>query len=81
MSDMNEQQFQAMMQMHRDTHDKIDSVHKQLDHANGKLEKHIEEDLRIHAIVNRHTIYWRGLSGLFSTGLAAGLTWLGMSRH
>lgn len=80
---MNEQQFELMLQMHRETHAKIDSVYGQLEHANGKLDRHIVEDNKIHDVVKRHTIYWRGVSGLISSALAAMLTWLGlgMGRH
>lgn len=73
---MNDQQFEMMMQMHRDTHDKIDTVVVAVQEAKEAFGEHVKEDTAIHKIVDRHTTYWR----LFTGGLTSLLTYLGVTK-
>ena len=69
-SNVNDQQFEMMMQMHRDTHDKIDSVVEAVREVKGAFGEHIDEDKAVHKVVDRHTAYWRLLTGSTTSLLA-----------
>ena len=73
---MDDQQFEMMMQMHRDTHDKIDGVIVAVHEAKDAFGEHVKEDASVHKIVERHTAYWRLLTG----GLTSALTWMGITK-
>lgn len=73
---MNDQQFKMMMQMHHDTHDKIDGVIAVVQDANEALKAHIVEDALVHKVVERHTTYWK----VFTGGLTSLLSYLGIVK-
>ena len=73
---MNDQQFEMMMQMHRDTHDKIDSVVLAVGEVKESFGAHAKEDADVHKVVDRHTIYFKFLSG----GLTSVAGWLGLTK-
>ena len=73
---MNDQQFEMMMQMHRDTHDKIDSVVTVVQEVKETFGDHVREDAAVHKVVDRHTTYWK----VFSGGLTTLLTYLGITK-
>ena len=73
---MNDQQFEMMMQMHRDTHDKIDNVIDVVRDANEALKTHVVEDELVHRVVERHTTYWK----LFTGGVTSALTYFGVTK-
>ena len=73
---MDDQQFEMMMQMHRDTHDKIDSVVTAVHEAREAFSEHAKEDAVIHKVVERHTTYWQ----IFTGGLTSILTYLGLVK-
>lgn len=73
---MDDQQFEMMMQMHRDTHDKIDSVREVVQEASANLRAHIKEDEVVHKVVERHTTYWK----IFTGGATSLLGYLGIIK-
>ena len=80
---MNDQQFEMMMQMHRDTHDKIDSVVQAVVEVKevvasqvDAFNTHVKDDLAVHKVVDRHTVYFRFLSG----GVTTVAGWLGLTK-
>ena len=73
---MNDQQFEMMMQMHRDTHDKIDSVIEVSREMKDAFGDHVKEDAAVHKVVERHTTYWQ----LFTGGLTSVLTYFGVVK-
>lgn len=66
---MTKQQFDTLMQMHRDTLSEVQATRK-------ALEKHVEDDNKVHRVVDRHTTYWWGLGSAVGAAFAAGLAWL-----
>ena len=73
---MDDQQFEMMMQMHRDTHDKIDSAVVAIRDVKTAFSEHIEEDKAVHKVVDRHTTYWKVATG----GMTSLLTYLGVTK-
>lgn len=73
---MNDQQFEMMMQMHRDTHDKIDGVVEVVRETKEAFAGHIAEDAAVHKIVDRHTTYWK----VFTGGLTSVLGYFGVIK-
>lgn len=66
---VNDQQFDALMQMHNDTNDLIRSVR-------DDIKDHVKEDKLIHDVVKRHSWYWRTVSGTLT--VVGG--WLGLAK-
>ena len=64
------------MQMHRDTHDKIDGVVQAVGEVKDSFSLHAKDDAAVHRIVDRHTIYFKFLSG----GLTSVAGWLGLTK-
>ena len=73
---MNDQQFEMMMQMHRDTHDKIDGVKEAVQEAKLAFSAHVKDDDAVHDVVKRHTTYWKVATG----GLTSLLGYLGITK-
>ena len=73
---MNDQQFEMMMQMHRDTHDKIDGAVEAIKETKLAFIDHVKEDDAVHKVVERHTTYWKFFTGGFTTLL----TYLGITK-
>ena len=73
---MDDQQFEMMMQMHRDTHDKIDNVADIVREVKVSFRDHVAEDAVVHKVVDRHTTYWK----VFSGGLTSVLTYFGVIK-
>ena len=77
---MDDQQFEMMMQMHRDTQELIGGIKGDVEQfsqqVTTKLDGHIKEDVEVHKVVDRHTTYWK----VFSGGLTSVLTYLGVVK-
>ena len=73
---MDDQQFEMMMQMHRDTHDKIDNVADIVREVKVSFRDHVAEDTEVHKVVDRHTTYWK----VFTGGLTSLLGYLGIVK-
>lgn len=77
---MNDQQFEMMMQMHRDTQELIGGIKSDVaqfsSNVTTKLDGHIKEDTEVHKVVDRHTTYWK----VFSGGLTSLLAYLGIIK-
>ena len=77
---MDDQQFEMMMQMHRDTQELIGGVKGDVEQftrsVTSKLDDHIKDDIEVHKVVDRHTTYWK----VFSGGLTSVLTYFGIIK-
>lgn len=73
---MDDQQFEMMMQMHRDTHDKIDNMADVIREVKVSFRGHVAEDAEVHKVVDRHTTYWKIATG----GLTSVLTYFGIMK-
>ena len=78
MSPDNDQQFEMGMQMHRDTHELIRSLRTDMATITAKLDKHVDEDKKVHEVVARHTTYWKTATGAVSALIAGAGAHLGL---
>jgi len=63
-------QFEALLQMHRDTHELVQGVKDDVAEVSRKLDNHVADDTAVHDVVKRHTTYWKGVSSAITAALA-----------
>lgn len=78
---MTEVELKLLAQMHEEVCDKIGGLSDTLKEHVRKFEEHVQKDAAVHNAVNRHTLYFQGLSVFLSAVWVVFLSWFKPASH